>query len=474
MIERFKKLFPEYQVYPKSLRQKEKNSFFIVRDNRQKYLVARSGENKEIAQFEGKNLKENFKLCYLNHNNSELLRQTFPEFSPVSSKLKTSFGFGDRLGLATPAHIRSVQKHPLFPIFAQQSIREIFRTKRKMEDVMDSSIWGLLEAGYIGEWGADADHIKDIFHLKKGLKAGFSMFTIDISDHIKNPFKMSPIEQNSYHSSIPKAKETEKFFLNKEYSIAKKSYIFTESELKRIIITFAKGLNFVIECYRVLKASKNNFDFEISVDETEVTTAAPDHIFIVEYLRKNGVEPTSLALRFPGKFEKGIDYKGNIKEFEKSYREHYLISQFFGNYKLSLHSGSDKFSIYPIIRRISDTFHIKTSGTSWLQAIRAIGIKNPSLYRKIYRCAVQNLEKAKVSYSVSLDLNNLPSIEALSDKGLAKLFSLPNLQQLIHITYGPILSEFREEIYRFLFLYEKEHHQLVEEHLNKHLNILEG
>ncbi len=363
---------------------------------------------------------------------------------------------------------------------------------------MDSCIWGLLEAGYRGEWGADADHIKDGFHLKKGIEVGFSMFTIDISEQIKNPFKMSSIEQESYYSSIPKVKEIEKFFLNKEYSIGKKSYIFTESELKRIILTFTEGLNFARECYSVLKSSKNDFDFEISVDETEVTTPPLDHIFIVECLRKNGVELTSLALHFPGEFEKAIDYKGSIEEFEKGYREHYLISQSLGNYKLSLHSGSDKFSIYPIIHKTSDTFHIKTSGTSWLQAIGTIVIKNPPLYRKIHRCALRNIEKDKASYSVSLDLGKIPpltnqftfsrnmespnlhlthsqisSIEGLSDEGLGKLFSLPDVRQLIHITYGSILSKFREEIYNSLFLYEKEHYQLVEEHLNKHLDLLE-
>lgn len=459
MLEQFKKLFPEYQIYPESLRQKEKNSFFVVRDNRQKHLVAHSGKNKEIAQFEGKDLKEKFKLCPLNHNNCELLRELFPELRPLPSKLKTSFGFGDRLGLATPAHIRCAEKHPLFPVFAQQSIREISRTERKMEDVMDDCLWGILEAGYTGEWGADADHIKDIFHLKEGLKSGFSMFTIDISDYIKDPVTPPP---------------TSKGLTPKEYSIGEKKYVFNERELKRIMLTFAKGLNFAFDCYSVLKGSQTNFDFEVSVDETKFPTSALEHIFIAEYLRKNGVELTSLALHFPGEFEKAIDYKGSIEEFERSYREHYLISQFFGNYKLSLHSGSDKFSIYPIIHRVSDTFHIKTSGTSWLQAIRTIALNDPSLYRKIHRCALQNIEKDKASYSISLDLGKILPLEELVDEKLGELFSLPDVRQLLHITYGSILAEFREKIYNSLFLYEEEHYRLVEGHLRRHLNLLEG
>ena len=410
-------------------------------------------------KFERENLKENFRLCPLNHDNCEFLREIFPELCPAPSKLKTSFGFGDRIGLATPAHIRVAQKHQLFPVFAQQSIREITRTRRSMPEVMDSCLLGLLEAGYSGQWGADCDHIKDISHLKDGLKTGFSMFTIDISDYIKAPFEIS--------SSI------KEFFLNKQYSVAGKRYVFTASELKRIALSFAKGLNFAREGYFILKDSERDFDFEVSVDETESPTSALEHIFIVEYLRKNGVRLSSLALRFPGRFEKGIDYKGNIEEFEKTYREHYLISQFFGDYKLSLHSGSDKFSIYPIIQKISNTFHIKTAGTSWLQAIKTIALRNPSLYRKIHKCAIQNIEKDRSSYSISLNLNKILPIEKIADKKLGDLFSLPDARQLIHITYGSILNEFREKIYKALFLDEEEHYRLLEEHLDKHLNLLE-
>ena len=470
MIDRFKMIMPEYQVYPQSLRQNDDNYFFIAKDNEKKYLVV---SGKESKKFEGEFIAEGTKLSLLNHNNVELLKEIFPELSPVPCNLRTSFGFGDRLGLATPAHIGCVRKHNnLFPVFAQQSARELRRTGRNMEEVIDTVIWGYLETGYKGLYGADADHLKDISSVNQAIKTGFSMFTIDPSDYIKNSSLMSAEEQKSCYSSVPEVRDIEKFFLNREYSIAGKRYLFAQSELKRIVITFVKGLNFAVDSYKRIKSYRERFDFEISIDEIGIPTTFLDHIFITEYLRKNGVVFTSLALCFPGEFQKAIDYKGNVEEFKKSYKEHYLISQSLGNYKLCLHSGSDKFSVYPIISEVGNTFHIKTAGTSWLQAIKTIALKNPSLYRKIHQCAIQNIEKDRASYSVGLDLDKILPIEKIADKNLADLFSLPDARQLIHITYGSILSEFREEIYHSLFISETEHYHLVEEHLNKHLNLL--
>ena len=464
-------IMPGYQVYPESLRRNDDNYFFIVKDNKKKYLVV---SGKESKKFEGEFIAEGTKLSSLNHNNAELLKEIFPELSPVPSNLRTSFGFGDRLGLATPAHIECVRKHNnVFPVFAQQSARELRRTGRNMQSVIDTVIWGYVETGYKGLYGADADHLKDISLVNQAIKTGFSMFTIDPSNYINNPSRMSAEEQKSCYSSLPEVKDIERFFLNKEYSIAGKRYLFTESELKRIIITFVKGLNFAVDCYKTIKNYRERFDFEISIDEIGIPTTFLDHIFITEYLRKNGVLFTSLALCFPGEFQKAIDYRGNIEEFKKSYQEHYLISQSLGNYKLCLHSGSDKFSVYPIISEVGDTFHIKTAGTSWLQAIKTIALKNPSLYRKIHKSAIRNIEKDRASYSIGLDLDKILPIEKIADKNLGELFSLPDARQLIHITYGSVLSEFREEIYRSLFISETEHYHLVEEHLNKHLNLLE-
>ncbi len=91
-----------------------------------------------------------------------------------------------------------------------------------------------------------------------------------------------------------------------------------------------------------------------------------------------------LAPRFVGDFEKGIDYKGDLKAFESCLAEHVQIAKDYGPYKISVHSGSDKFSIYPIVGRVTGgQFHLKTAGTSYLEALRVVARFEPALMRDI-------------------------------------------------------------------------------------------
>ena len=467
-MENFNNLPPEYRPYPKSFRSKSENSFLIARDNERKYLIAKG----KTSNFEGKNLDDELKLCPLTSLNAKLIRESFPKLSPTPADKNISFGFGDRLGIATPAHAECAGNYPVFPIFAQQSVRENSRTGRTMQEVVNDATWGCLESGYQDSWGADADHLKDIIHLKEAAESGYSMFTIDLSDHIKNPAVMSQDEINNLYEKIPGASEIEKYFQTKEYRIKNNVYCFTRPEIKKSIITFAEGLNFATECFRILKETLTNFDFEVSVDETKLPTTPLDQIFVVEYLRMNSVRFTSIAPRFPGEFEKAIDYIGNPVEFEKSFQKHAEICEFFGNYRLSLHSGSDKFSVYPIIKKRCGAFHVKTAGTSWLQAVKTIAATEPSLYRLIHQCSLRNLEKDRQSYSVSLNPAKIPPIEKVSDTELPGLFSLPDNRQLIHITYGSVLAKFRNEIYECLSRNEAEHYRQIKEHLDNHLRLL--
>src|SRR5439155_8322103 len=103
---------------------------------------------------------------------------------PAPLGLKKSFGFGDRLGLATPGHLSAALKYDFAPIFAQQSIREMERTQRTPQEVMDAAKAALAKGGYSGTWGADADHLKVPEHVDRTAAVGFCFFTIDPSEHV--------------------------------------------------------------------------------------------------------------------------------------------------------------------------------------------------------------------------------------------------------------------------------------------------
>jgi len=479
-----------YKTYPSSIKSEKDNYFFMVRDNQNKYLVV-VGTHGICKDFEGNNLEEIkidknkliVKRCYLDHPNLNLLRGIFPHLNPSFCGLKPSFGTGDRLGIATPAHLQAFQGKDIFPILAQQSVREMDRTERNWQKVLDDTIWGCFEAGYEGPFGADADHVKDIKELKKAADCGYTMFTLDPSDFIRNDIqKLGKQELDQLYNQIPNSKEIEGLYLNKSYKIKGQELIFDEKSLKEIIPAYSEAINHIVRCYEFLKNyKKNNFDLEISVDETPTVTSPLAHLFIVLELQRREVDFQNLALHFLGDWQKGVEYKGDVKQFAREFSLHAAIAKKIGGYKLSLHTGSDKFSVYPIFSQETEGLcHIKTAGTSWLEEVKVVAIKEPEFYREIHRFAMENFEKDRASYNLTTDLSRISKLDKISDDELVNLFKQNDSRQLIHITYGSILrardSEgkyiFKDRIYKILFEHEEEHYRELSRHIRRHLELL--
>jgi hypothetical protein len=121
------------------------------------------------------------------------LRKYVPYTRPQTLGINPSFGFGDRIGLATPGHAIAMTdaKGRIFPVFAQQSIREMFRTARTAREVMDDATWGAFRAGWNHPFGADADHLKTKPDVEMTAQAGFVLFTLDPSEYNSNRRKIS-------------------------------------------------------------------------------------------------------------------------------------------------------------------------------------------------------------------------------------------------------------------------------------------
>jgi hypothetical protein len=480
-----------YIVYTSSIKKLEReNYFFIVKDKKKKYLVV-SSVDVIARKFEGSVLEEKevnqneliIKICNLNHHNLDLIREIFPYLNPSFCGLRASFGTGDRLGIATPAHLQAFRGKDIFSILAQQSVREMARTERNWQKVLDDAIWGCFEAGYEGPFGADADHVKEIKDLKDAVDCGYTMFTLDPSDFIRKDLsKLSKKEINNLYEQISERKDIESLYLNKTYKIKEQELKFDEKSLKEIILTYSEALNHVLKCYEFLKGyKKNDFDLEISVDETPTVTSPLAHLFIVLELKRKGVDFQNLALHFLGDWQKGIEYIGDVKQFAKEFYLHAAIAKKIGGYKLSLHTGSDKFSVYPIFAQETEGLcHIKTAGTSWLEEAKVIAMKDPALYREIHQFALENFEKDRESYNLTTDLSRIPGIDTITNDELINLFKQNDSRQLIHITYGSILiakdSEgkyiFKDRIYKILFQYEEDHYREVSNHIRRHLELL--
>ncbi len=491
IIRYFGKYFRDrYIVYSSSIKSEKDNYFFMVRDNFNKHLVV-VGTSEICKDFKGDNLEEIkidkdelfLKVCYLNHHNLNLLRGIFSCLNPSFCGLRASFGTGDRLGIATPAHLQAFKGKDIFPILAQQSVREMSRTERNWQKVLDDAIWGCFEEGYEGSFGADADHVKNIKELKEAADCGFTMFTLDPSDFIsKDIEELNEQQLNQFYNKILENKEIENLYLNKKSKIGEQELIFDEKSLRKIILTYSEALNHVVECYEFLKDyKKGKFDLEISVDETPTVTSPLAHLFIVLELKRRGVDFQNLALHFLGDWQKGIEYIGDVKQFAREFSLHAAIAKNIEGYKLSLHTGSDKFSVYPIFSQETDGLcHIKTAGTSWLEEVKVVAMKDPALYREIHRFALKNFAKDRASYNLTTDLSCVPNIDKLSDGQLVDLFSKPDSRQLIHITYGSILRAkddegkyiFKDRIYKILFEYEEDHYRELSNHIKRHLELL--
>lgn len=375
------------------------------------------------------------------------LRKVLPYTAPQILDGGPIFGMGYRppwrLGNIVQAQI--AKDLGLKVMLAQQSAREIERTKRTFQDVMDSATYAAFLTEFKAPWGADADHLKQEKDIEEAVKAGFTHFTYDVSEELKKG-------------------------LDQTITRICDLYFFTQ-ELK----------------------GEGNFSTEVSLDETEETTDLRDLVFLLEELKKSKVQVDEIAPRFPGYFEKGIDYywkKENgqnirdTKAFEEYLEEVVRISKKFG-FRISIHSGSDKFSLYPIVSRITkNNFHLKTAGTHYLEELKIVAKHDLDLFREIYYFSLEQFQKDRATYELSTDLNNIPDLIKLNGEQIASLLDSgsgnDDLRQVLHVTYGSVLtakgddgaSRFADRCFAILKKNEKEHFEVLGNHIKRHLKML--
>jgi hypothetical protein len=239
---------------------------------------------------------------------------------------------------------------------------------------------------------------------------------------------------------------------------------------------YGRALDFAAEVDRHLRQRRGSaYDLEVSIDETTTPTLPSHHLFIAAELQRRGVAVTSMAPRFVGEFQKGIDYIGDLGEFEAQFAVHCAIARARGNYKISIHSGSDKFSVYPAIgRHTGMRLHLKTAGTSWLQALRVIVRANPPLFRRMLTRAIAWFPEAAKLYHVTADPAAIPAADGLPDGELERLLDAPDSRQVLHIAYGGLLDDpsLRDPFFSTLDAFEENHYTVVQEHIEKHVALL--
>ncbi len=392
----------------------------------------------------------------------QALRGLLP-LAPRRCDRSASFGAGDRLGMATAAHLAALRRYPVFPVLAQQSPRELARTGRDFRTVLLDAVWGVLEAGYTGPFGADADHLQEEVQLRAAAEAGYSLYTFDLCRALAR----GPRAREALSST---ARQVIAELAGRRIAFPGGTYTMEEGRLWAAACAYEGALEEVIRGVTLLKAMGVEADLEISVDETDEGTSPEAHAFVVRYLQRHGFDLWSLAPRFPGVFEKAVDYEGDVERFAWAVALHHALACSLGGHRLSLHSGSEKFRIFRIFaERTEGRFHIKTSGTTWLQAVRVIARYRPALFAALYALARSALEESRRDYPIALRPEDLP--ERLPGDPEAALAHRA-IRQLFHISYGALLSCYGSEIRQALIEYEAEYMAAVTGNLERHLAAL--
>jgi hypothetical protein len=469
-----------YGVYPLSINSVGGGTVFMAEDSKETLIVA-VGKDWDFSGVEFEVEDQPCVAAPLTHANAKVLRSLLPFTAPVRVLHKErTVGVGDRLGIAAPGHIRVFEEYDAFPILAQQSIRELTLTERTYEDVLDAATFAVFRDGYKKGYGADGDHLKKAEEVKMALDLGYSMITLDCSDHMHNEFESMPKAEldNKYVAKT----ELEKKYIGKSFDLGEGVVVtFDEESFKRMAMVYGEVLDYATSIYeKFFTDGTYSADFEISIDETTTPTTPLEHFFVANELTARGVKFATLAPRFCGEFQKGVDYIGDIKQFEQELVAHTAIARYF-DYKISLHSGSDKFMVFPIFGRLTrGRFHVKTAGTNWLEAMKLVAMVDPKLYREVHAFALSKFDEVTKYYHVTTDITRIPNLDTLDDKALVKLFEHNDARQLIHITYGPILSTkdakgeflFKDRLYDLWKIHEKQYSDLLFHHIGRHLKEL--
>ena len=415
--------------------------------------------------------------------NAKALQAAFPALRPQKiGGHRTSVGTGDRTGLATPGQARAfaAQGVGVMPVLAQQSIREMDRLGRSAQSVMDDAIFGLVEAGWDSGFGADCDHIKTTEGIDRGLEAGFVMFTLDPGDMVADvtagvtEADAAALPWDQLEDSLEDLKRR---YVGMTLDVGHSRIEVTEQDVITAAVKYGRAVVEAMRLYRhATENARHEIEIEFAVDETAWLTTFFEHFYMASELKRLGASWFSFAPRYVDGFEKGLDFLGDAEELRTNLEAHHAISQQFGGYKISLHSGSDKFSIYPLcVEATQGLVHLKTSGTSYLCGVEIVAAHDPELFSTIWDISRASYVEARASYQVSAHEDRTPT--SLEGVDLLELIRSNDARQILHVGYGDSLNgkdaagaSIHDRFLAVVAANQAQHTDVLAAHIGKHVS----
>ncbi len=408
---------------------------------------------------------------------------------------KYTIGIGDRFSHQGKAQLRAIMKAyntglDINPVW-NKSNREHMYVKSHPKDTRIEADNAVKALGFKGKYFVDADHI-NLNTVEPFIEVS-DFFTLDVASFIGKESKQEDID--AFISSC------DKYIGKLQVPGIKEPLEVTKEIVEEIAHNFLAATQQASEIYEHLKKEKgeDNFITEVSMDEVENPQTPLEMLFILKMLADKGVPAQTIAPKFTGRFNKGVDYVGNLDQFAKEFEEDLMVIDFavkeFGlpkELKLSVHSGSDKFSIYPIIadsiNKHDKGLHLKTAGTTWLEEVIGLAVAGGDgleAAKKIYANSLNRKEELSAPYAdvIDIDESQLPTEEEVNQWTSKKYADTlrhipnhadynPNFRQLIHVAYQ-VAAEMGEEYTNLLVKYEDVIGACVEENIyDRHLKRL--
>lgn len=371
---------------------------------------------------------------------------------------KYTFGVGDRFAHQAKAQLRACmtaaeQGVDVIPVWNKSNREHTFIGSEpgSVRAAADAAVKAL---GWTKPYHVDADHIR--LETVDRFLASSDFYTIDVADNIGKP--ADPAAVTAFIDKHPK--------LVGKLEIAGIDTAFQTSraDVERVAAKYLNATQEAGRIYRHIAQAKgaDHFVTEVSMDETDHPQTPPELLVILAALAAEGIPLQTIAPKFTGRFNKGVDYVGDVAQFEKEFNDDLAVIAFavkeFGlpaSLKLSVHSGSDKFSIYPAIRKALRRFdagvHVKTAGTNWLEEVIGLaeaGGEGLDMAKDIYVKALGKIDALCAPYAtvIDIDAKKLPT-EAEVRGWTSQQFTAalrhdptnpgfnPSLRQLIHVGF---------------------------------------
>jgi tagaturonate epimerase len=371
---------------------------------------------------------------------------------------KYSFGVGDRFAHQAKAQLRAcmqaaAQGVDVIPVW-NKSYREHSTVGSAPPSVYAAAEAAVRELDWTKPFHVDADHIR--LEIVDAFIATSDFYTLDVADAIGQPAE--PEDVQAFVARHPE------LIGRLEIPGIGAPFETTRAGIERIANKFLNAVQEAGRLYRHIAGQKGagKFITEVSMDETDSPQTPPELLVILAAIADEKIPAQTVAPKFTGRFNKGVDYVGDVAQFEKEFNEDlaviaYAVSKYDlpANLKLSVHSGSDKFSIYaPIRRALKRTgagIHVKTAGTNWLEEVIGLaesGGEGLKLAKEIYGKALDDIDALSAPYATVIDIDHakLPSKEEVAGWSSEQFVNAlrhdptneqynPHLRQLLHVGY---------------------------------------